>query len=340
MGKESKQTSPIAAPFGTVFAPRMAICQYREGAWQPWVMQDTGPLPMHPAAHVFHYASCCFEGLKAYKFDNGDVRMFRMDKNIERMRMSARMLCLPEPDTQTLDDMIRATVRENDADIPASPASLYLRPTLIGTEPNIGKASSKSIEAMLFILASPVGDYFKDGVSPLKVIVDDESPRSTPEFGMAKAGANYAQALRTIDAAKRDHGADQVLFAPGDDAQETGAANFILANDEEVVTKDLDGSFLHGVTRESLLTIAKDMGYRVSERKIGVEELLEFSRTGEAGLSGTAAVLAPIGEFVYRGQSHTVGDGEAGPNIMKLRDALIDIQLGKAEDTHNWLTAP
>jgi len=178
-------TDPTTQPFGTVFAPRMALCEYRDGAWQPWVMRETGPLPMHPAAHVFHYASCCFEGLKAYRFDSGDVRLFRMDRNIDRMRLSARMLCLPEPDTQTLDEMIRATVRENDAHIPDVPASLYLRPTLIGTETNIGKASAKSSEAMLFILASPVGDYFKDGVSPLKVVIDDENPRSTPEFGMA-----------------------------------------------------------------------------------------------------------------------------------------------------------
>lgn len=333
-------TDPTSQPFGTVFAPRMARARYTGGRWQPFELIDTAPLPMHPAAHVFHYASCCFEGLKAYRFDSGDIRLFRMDKNVARLKMSARMLCLPEPETDQLDAMIRATVTENVEHIPASPASLYLRPTLIGTEPNIGKASSKSLEAMLFVLASPVGDYFKDGVSPLKVVVDDVNPRSTPEFGMAKAGANYAQALRTVDRAKTEAGADQVLFADGDDAQETGAANFILANDKTVVTRDLDGSFLHGVTRESLLTLARDMGYTVQEKKVSVSDLLTFAKTGEAGLAGTAAVLAPVGEFVYRGKSHRVGDGQPGRNIIRLRDALMNIQLGKAPDTHNWLTAP
>jgi len=331
---------PTSKPFGSVFAPRMAMCRFLDGAWQPWTMQDTAPIPMHPAAHVFHYASCCFEGLKAYRWESGDIRLFRMDRNVARMRQSAELLQLPVPETDSLADMIRGTVLENATAIPDAPGSLYLRPTLIGTEPNIGKAAGGSGEALLYILASPVGDYFKGGIRPLKVLIDDENPRSTPEFGMAKAGANYAQALRTITSAKQELGADQVLFAPDDDVQETGAANFLMIKDGEVITRDLDGAFLHGVTRDSILTIARDLGYTVNERRFGVQELMDFTTGGEAGLTGTAAVFAPIGELLYKGKTHLVGDGGVGPDVTRLRQALVDLQSGHGEDTHGWLTAP
>jgi branched-chain amino acid aminotransferase len=184
-----------------------------------------------------------------------------------------------------------------------------------------------------------VGDYFSGGQRPLRVVVDDEHMRSTPGFGMAKTGGNYAAALAYIQRAKRSHGADQVLFCPGGDVQETGASNFLLLNDREIVTKGLDSSFLHGITRDSALCLAAQLGYSVNERNFTVTELLEWARTGEAALSGTAAVLIGVGTLIYRGREIAVKDGKVGPNTQKLREALTAIQRGEAPDDFGWLTA-
>ena len=223
-------------------------------------------------------------------------------------------------------------------DIPAPPASLYLRPTLIGTLENIGAAASPSTEATLFVLASPVGDYFSGGSATLKLLVEDERARSTEQLGSTKTGGNYAAALGPTLEAKAEFGVDQVLFCPGGDVQETGAANFLLISDDEVITKPLDSSFLHGMTRDSILKLAADNGYTVNERNFTVAELLGYAKTHEAALSGTAACLSPVGALVYKGEEIAVRDGNAGPNTEKLRKALQDIQYGLAPDTHGWLT--
>ena len=162
--------------------------------------------------------------------------------------------------------------------------------------------------------------------------------RSTPEFGMAKTGGNYASALRHVVRAKAEHQAVQVLFCPGGDVQETGASNFLLLNDDEMLTKPLDKSFLHGVTRDSILRLAERLGYRVVERDYSVTELFEWIEHGEAALSGTAAVLTGVGSVVYKGKTHTVGDGVVGPNTRRLCDALTDIQQGTAPDEFGWLS--
>jgi len=330
---------PTTQPFGTVFAPRLTECAFTDGAWTDWKAKDLEPLSMHPGAHVLHYSSSCFEGLKAYRWTNGDIRIFRLDSHVARMQRSAALLHLPIPAPDVVADMIRTAVKENEAYIPAFPGSLYLRPTLIGTSVDIGAAATPSLDALFYILCSPVGDYFSGGLKPLRVLLS-ERPRSTPEFGMVKAGANYAQALDTVLKAKAEFNAQQVLFSPNGDTQETGAANFMLMNDDRIVTRDLDGNFLHGVTRDSLLTLGRDLGYTVEERRVDTPELLEFIKTGEAGLSGTAAVLAPIGTFIFEGHDHQVGTGEPGANTMRLRDTLVDIQAGTTADNHGWLTEP
>jgi branched-chain amino acid aminotransferase len=243
---------------------------------------------------------------------------------------------LPPPPTDLLTEMIVTAVTANRAQVPAAPGSLYLRPTLLGVEPNIGAAAAPSSEALLYVLASPVGDYFSGGIRPLKIAIETERPRTTPQFGMVKSGANYAMALGVTQEAKKSLGIDQVLFAPGGDVTETGASNFVLVDDERVVTKGLDGSFLHGITRDSVLGIARDLGYEIEERNLDVAEILAWR--GEAALSGTAAVLAGVGAFVYRGQTHTVGDGDVGPNTLRLRAALTDLQTGVAPDRHGWTT--
>lgn len=326
------------AQFGTVFCDKFVIAQFRDGAWQQPSIEPLAPLPLHPAAHVFHYSSTCFEGFKAYRWEDGKARIFRLRDHVARMQKSAASLCLPVPDADLLASMVLDIVATNIDDIPEPPSSLYLRPTLIGTLPNIGAAAAPSTEATLFVLNSPVGDYFEGGARPLKLLVDDQRARSTEQLGSTKTGGNYAAALGPTLDAKEKYGVDQVLFCPNGDVQETGAANFLLISDSEIITKPLDTSFLHGMTRDSILKLAADLGYKVSERNFTVHELLQAATSHEAALSGTAACLAPVGCLVYKGKEITVVDGEPGPNVEKLRGALQDIQYGNAPDSHNWLT--
>ena len=297
-----------------------------------------GPIPMHPAAHVFHYASTCFEGFKAYRFADGRARIYRLQDHVARMQKSAASLHLPVPDADILSQMVIDLVGRLVDEIPEPPSSLYLRPTLIGTEENIGAAAAPSRDALLFVIASPVGDYFGGGAKTLKLLVDDQHARTTDQLGSTKTGGNYAAALGPTLDAKAEYGVDQVLFCPHGNVQETGAANFLLISDDEVITKPLDSSFLHGITRDSILKLAADNGYKVSERNFTVDELLQLVATYEAALSGTAATLSPVGCLVYNGKEIVVRDGGAGPNVQKLRAALQDIQKGVAPDTHDWLT--
>ena len=327
------------AKFGTVFCDEFVSVEYRDGAWQQPIMRPTGPIPMHPASHVFHYASTCFEGFKAYRRADGRAHIFRLNDHVARMQRSAASLRLPVPDAGKLTQMVIDLVAKHASEIPPPPSSLYLRPTLIGTDKNIGAAAAPSQEALLFVLASPVGDYFAAGAKTLKLLVDDQRARTTEQLGSTKTGGNYAAALGPTLDAKAAYGVDQVLFCPHGDVQETGAANFLLLGDKEVITKPLDSSFLHGITRDSILRLAADLGYRISERNITVTELLQRVATHEAVLSGTAATLSPVGCLVYNGKEIKVRDGNPGPHAEKLRAALQAVQTGNAPDTHGWLTA-
>ena len=327
------------AQFGTVFCDEYASVEYLDGAWQQPAMQPMGPIPMHPASHVFHYASTCFEGFKAYRWEDGRPRIYRLHDHVARMQKSAASLHLPIPDAGMLVQMVIDLVAQHADDIPEPPSSLYLRPTLIGTVKNIGAAAAPSTEALLFVIASPVGDYFGAGSSTLKLLVDDQHASTTDQLGSTKTGGNYAAALGPTLDAKAEFGVDQVLFCPHGDVQETGAANFILLSDDEVITKPLDSSFLHGITRDSILKLAADSGYTVSERNFTVTELLQLVETYEAALSGTAATLSPVGCLVHNGKEITVRDGSPGPNTDKLRAALQAVQSGTAEDKYGWLTA-
>jgi len=321
--------------FGSVLAATMVSSRTREGVFEPWRAHPVEPLALPPAAHALHYGSACFEGLKAHRGGDGLVRLFRLSDHVERMQASAAAVCLPVPDGELLLAMIHAAVQANLDEVPASPGALYLRPTLIGVDPSIGAAATPSQEALLFVLASPVGDYFT-GRRALTLSVETELPRSTPHFGTVKAGANYAMALGVIQRAKVEHGADQVLFAPGGDVQETGASNFVLLDDSRLVTKALDRSFLHGITRDSLLHIARDLGYAVEERDISVDELLVWAPRGEAALVGTAAVMSGVGSLVHDGARVQVGDGEVGPNTTRLRETLLAVQRGEEPDRWGW----
>ncbi|CAM3756586.1 branched-chain amino acid aminotransferase [Rheinheimera salexigens] len=325
--------------FGTVFAPEMSLASYEQGQWSAAQIVKTDSISLHPGAHVLHYSSTCFEGLKAFKHEDGSINIFRMDQNIARLIQSSELLSLPPVNAEQLKQMIVDIVKRFAADVPLPPGSMYIRPTHIGTEASIGKAAAPSSASMLYILLSPVGDYFSGGSKPLRLLLADET-RCASHMGMVKSGGNYASALQPILKARKSVQADQVLFCPAGDVQETGAANFILIDGNEIITKSLDSSFLHGITRNSILAIARDRGMTVSERALSVDELLQRSQKpgAEAALSGTAAVLTPVGTLIHDGKEYTVGNGEAGPTTNALRQALNDIQWGKTADKHGWLT--
>jgi branched-chain amino acid aminotransferase len=331
---------PFAAPFGTLFGDKITIARmeagddYRySGSAEP--MEN---FSLHPATHALHYGSTCFEGLKAFRQDDGSLAIFRLDEHVRRLAKTVAQLYMSVPDVELVKTMIIDAAEANASHTPDAPGSLYLRPTLLGMQVNIGAAATPSNSALFYVFASPVGDYFAGGVRPLTIYVETNTPRTTPQFGRAKAGANYAMALGPTLDAKATHGSDQVLFASGGDVTETGAANFFLVDNDRVITRELDDSFLHGVTRSSVLALAADLGYEVEERRISLDELREWATRGEAFLSGTAAIIAPVGTLKLEGDTVLVGDGKPGPNTLRLREALTDIQVGAAVDSHRWLT--
>ena len=336
----TRKPDPFSVPFGTILCDWMTTaradggpCVYG-GSPEPY-----GDLTVSPAAHVLHYGSAIFEGLKAHRQNDGSLAIFRLDRHVERMATSAALLRLPHIDPETLRRMIIDAVEANSDEVPDPPGSLYIRPTLIGTDPDIGAAARPSRSALLYVVNSPVGDYFKGGVRPLTLLMETSIPRTVPQFGMVKCGANYAMALGvTLDSMAANEAVDQILFATGGDITETGASNFFLADDERVVTRRLDESFLHGVTRASVIELAEHLGYEVEERTIDPDELVDWADRGEAFLTGTAAALAPVGTILHGTKTLRVGDGEPGRNTMRLRQALVDIQVGAAPDQFGWRT--
>ncbi len=338
---QSRTTNPPAGrpAFGTVLAPVMAVATWRDGKWSSHELKKTGPIELSPAAHVLHYASSCFEGFKAYRWADGSINIFRMDRHIARMRQSARLLGMLEPDAGQLAAMVTAVVDHVRGEVPEPPGSLYLRPMQFGTNIGVGGATSPPTEGMLIALASPVWDYFDTGPKPLRLFVEEQATRTASQMGMVKTGGNYAAALGPMMVAKQKHQADQVLFSPGGEVQETGAANFLLIREGRILTRSLDTSFLHGVTRESLLTIAPDLGFQVEERAFKVEEMLDWVKDGEAALAGTAAVLAGVGTLVRAGgKEYKVGGGDIGPQTKRLRKALVSMQQGEIPTPAGWIT--
>ncbi|MEM7096217.1 MAG: branched-chain-amino-acid transaminase [Actinomycetota bacterium] len=330
---------PFSEPFGTLFGDQITVAR---GGPDGYVYSGSAePLTdfsLHPGTHVLHYGSACFEGLKAHKQADGSVAIFRLDDHVQRFINSITLLRLPVPDADLLRRMMLDAAAANIHHTPDQPGSLYLRPTIIGTDPNIGAAAAPSQHALLYILTSPVGDYFAGGIRPLSLLLETKTPRTTPQFGSIKSGANYVMALGPTLDAKADHGVDQVLFATDGDATETGAANFFMINDTSLITRNLDNSFLHGVTRASIIQVASDLGYSVEERTVPASEIIDATDDTEMFLSGTAAVIAPVGNLIHEGETLQVRDGQPGPNTLRLREALVAVQSGAAEDTHGWRT--
>ncbi len=323
--------------FGSQFAPIVIRADFIDGSWSRPLAVASDKLELHPASHVLHYASSCFEGLKAFRRADGAVHLFRPDMHIQRLQNSARHLCLPVPDAEMVMAMLKQVVTDQMALIPEFPGALYLRPLLYASDVNIGSAGHASNNAVLLVMASPVGDYFGGQDKTLRLMIETEHARTTSDFGQVKSGGNYAAALQHIVRARRDHQCDQVLFCPAGDVQETGAANFFLLHDDTLITKHLDGSILPGVTRDSLLQVAADLGLQVAQRQLTVTELLHKAPHSEAFLSGTAAVITAVGTLISDGQMVVVGDGGVGGTTRKLRETLLAIQSGNGTDHRDWL---
>lgn len=329
-------TSPsvASAPFGSVFAPSMSVSRFDGTGWSAAEVVPIDSFSMHPGTHALHYGSSCFEGLKAHRQPDGSVRAFRADAHAARLTQSAARLCLAVPPVELVTSLIELAVDAAAELTPDTPGALYLRPTMLGTDVTIGAAASPSVSAILYVLACPVGEYLPPG--RLTVAVETTTPRTTPQFGVVKTGANYAMALTPIMAAREKHQADQVLFAPGGVVQETGASNVLFLDGEHVMTPALTDAYLHGVTRDSLLRVARSLGWTVDERTVTVDDCLEWiARPGaEIALTGTAAVVAPVGSLVVDGATYPVGTLGTSPRVAQLRDALIAIQTGR--DTFSW----
>jgi branched-chain amino acid aminotransferase len=320
---------PTAAPFGSVFGPTMAVARCVDGAWSPAEDVAVESFALHPGTHALHYGSSCFEGLKAHRQPDGSVVAFRPEAHVARFVQSAARLCLPVPPAELVAELIERCVRANADVTPAPPGALYVRPTLLGTDVTIGAATAPSASAILYVLGCPVGSYLPP--RPLTIAVEVTTPRTTPQFGVVKTGANYAMALGTTMEAKARFGADQVLFAPGGRVEETGASNVILVDGHHLLTPALSDAYLHGVTRDSLLRLARAEGWTVEERDVTVDDLLAWIArpTGELALTGTAAVVAGVGTVVVDGTAHPVGRSGPGSSTEALRAALVDIQTGR-----------
>ena len=339
----AKPKDESALGFGKIFSDHMFTMRYREGSgWGDARIVPYGPLPIDPAAMVLHYGQEIFEGLKGYRGPGGAVCLFRPEKNFERLNLSARRLCMPQIPVEDVLDAVTALLRVDRGWIPASRGtSLYIRPTMIATEPGLGVRPSA--EYLFYIITGPVGSYYARGLSPVRILVEETYVRAVRGgLGEAKAGANYAASLLASKNAK-ESGYDQVLWLSADgreEVEEVGTMNIFFVIGAEVVTPPLSGSILPGVTRDSVLAIARDWGMNVSERRIGMQELKAAAAKGslrEVFGTGTAAVISPVGELRYRAENVVVNGGAPGEISRRLFDEITGIQYGEIDDRYGWV---
>lgn len=348
--KITKTTNPKPLPtednplvFGTIFTDHMYVMEYtKEQGWHDPQIMPYQPITLDPSAMVFHYGQEMFEGLKAYKTDDGRILLFRPDKNVERANNSNRRLMIPEIPEEDFINAITTLVKLDKAWIPTKPGtSLYIRPFVIATDPFLGVRPSDTYK--FIIILSPVGAYYPEGLNPVKIWIEDEYVRAVRGgIGEAKTGGNYVASLAAQIKA-HEEGYSQVLWLDGVERkyiEEVGAMNIFFKINGTVVTPMLNGSILPGVTRNTCVALCKEWGLPTEERRISVEELVEAAKTGaleEVWGSGTAAVISPVGHLRYENEVFQIGDGGIGPVSQKLYDTVTGIQLGKIEDTHGWV---
>lgn len=345
----TKTTAPKPHPdesklgFGRYFTDHMFLMNYStEKGWHDARIVPYGPIPLDPSAMVFHYAQELFEGMKAYRRPDGGIQLFRPDKNIERMNNTCDRLCVPRIAPEDALAAIEAVVNVDRDWVPTSKGtSLYIRPFIIATDPQLGVHPSHTY--LFAVILSPVGSYYAAGINPVKIMVEREYVRCVKGgTGLAKAGGNYAASLIGQKKAE-EMGYAQVLWLDGVHRKyidEVGAMNVFFVIDGTVITPDLtDGNILPGVTRASCIELLKKWGIPVEERKLSIDEILEAHANGkldEAFGTGTAAVISPIGELFDNGKTYTVNNGEIGKIAHKLYDTLYGIQNGSVEDFMGW----
>ncbi len=346
----AKRAEILAEPgFGKFYTDHMVSLQYtHERGWYDAQVVPYGPIELDPSAIVLHYAQEVFEGLKAYRWADGSIVSFRPDANAARLRASARRLAIPELPDEVFIESLRQLIAVDHEWVPPAggEASLYLRPFIIATEPGLGVRPSA--EYRYLVIASPAGAYFKGGIKPVSVWLSTEYVRASPGgTGAAKFGGNYAASL-LAQAQAAEHGCDQVVWLDAIErryVEEMGGMNLFFVfgsgGSARLVTPELSGSLLPGITRDSLLQLAGDAGFAVEERKIDVEEWRKGVASGEITevfACGTAAVITPVAHVKYDDGEFTIGDGSPGEVTMALRDTLTAIQRGLFADTHGWMT--
>jgi branched-chain amino acid aminotransferase len=331
--------------FGTLFTDHMLNMDYTlDGGWQAARIEPYGSIEMDPATMFLHYGQGVFEGLKAYRTDSGQIQLFRPQENIKRFNRSSRRMCIPEIDEDFALESLKQLITLEKAWVPGAPeTSLYIRPTIIAMDPFLGVRASHNYR--YFVILSPVGAYYPEGFNPVKILVTSELVRAVRGgVGEAKTPGNYAASLLAGERA-HEAGYTQVLWLDGVEQkylEEVGAMNIFFVLDDEIITPELNGSILPGITRKSVIELAKHWGQKVTERKISIDEVIDGHAAGslkEAFGSGTAAVISPVGQIKYGDQVITINDNQTGPVAQKLYDAITDIQYGKAEDPLGWVEA-
>ncbi len=338
--KEKPDSSSLG--FGKIFTDHMFMMDWNsEKGWGNARIVPFENISLHPASTVLHYGSEIFEGLKAYRRKDGKVQLFRPIENIRRMNRSAERLCLPQiPEEDAMQILETFVSLEQDWTPSADGTSLYLRPFMFGNDESLGVHAVHN--ATYVIIASPVGSYYKEGINPVKIMIEDQDVRAVRGgTGYAKCGGNYAASNRAGQRAE-EKGYSQVLWLDGVERkyiEEVGAMNVMFKIGDEIVTPMLTGSILPGITRMSCIEVLKNKGYKVSERLLSVDELGEALENGtlqEAWGCGTAAVVSPIGELCYKDIKYPINNGEIGEVTQMLYDTLTGIQWGKIEDTFGW----
>ena len=328
--------------FGTVFTDHMFTMDYtQEQGWHDPKIVPYEPILLDPAAMVFHYGQTVFEGLKAYVTEDDEVLLFRPEENMKRLNRSNDRLCIPAFDEELALSGLRKLIQVDKDWIPnIEGTSLYIRPFIFATQPYLGVAPSKSYRFM--IILSPVGAYYKEGINPVKIAVESEFVRAvTGGTGSAKTAGNYAGAMKAQEVAEAK-GYSQVLWLDGKEhryIEEVGAMNVFFKLNGEVVTPELNGSILEGITRKSVIELLQHWNIPVVERKISMEELYEAHQAGileEAFGTGTAAVISPIGELYWNEKKIDINDGVIGTLSQKIYDTMTGIQTGKVEDPFGW----
>ena len=339
--KEKPESSTLV--FGKYMTDHMFIADYTpEQGWHDARIVPYGPLQLDPAAKVLHYGQEIFEGLKAYRTAEGSIQLFRPMDNIRRMNLSCERICLPQvPEELALAGITELVKLEQDWVPHEKDTSLYIRPFVIGVEPALGVHSSHHCQYI--VIVCPVGAYYPEGLNPVKIYIEDQDVRAVKGgTGMAKTGGNYAASLRAGNRAEQK-GYSQVLWLDGVHRkyiEEVGAMNVMFKVNGKILTPDLNGSVLDGITRRSCIQLLKDWGYEVEERRISAEELFEAAKSGaleEAWGTGTAAVVSPIGELALGEEKAILSGGKIGPVTQKLYDILTGIQWGREADPHGWI---